>query len=84
MDATEIYIKGKPEAITKIWEYVRDKSGLKFNSSAEGGDYWIIDFMPQIKKEEEQRFNNEMSCKISYIKYICNHIGDYDVFAKVI
>jgi hypothetical protein len=51
--ANEIYIKGKPEAIEQIWKYVRDKSGLKLKSPSEGGDYWIVDFLPQIKQEEE-------------------------------
>ena len=33
------------------WTWIRDKSGLKLGDTTK--DYWIVDFKPEIKKEEE-------------------------------
>jgi hypothetical protein len=47
----EIYIKGTPEAIEKIWNWIKDKSGLELGGKDK--DYWVVDFKPQLKEEEE-------------------------------
>jgi len=49
IEPNEIYIQGKPEAIMKIWAWIRDESKLELGNKSK--DYWIVDFKPELKEE---------------------------------